>query len=141
MAEAGQRRSVAVILDSNFLFIPLQFGVDIFEELQRLLGGLVRCIVPSPVVEELQNLGRDAGPKARREADFALALAGRCEVAEGDAGPGETVDDAILRLALRKRCPVATNDGRLRRRLRAEGIPVIYLRQRAYLDIDGAARA
>lgn len=141
MAEAGLCRGVAVILDSNFLFIPLQFGVDIFEELQRILGGLVRCVVPSPVIEELRALERDAGPKAKREADFALTMAERCEVAEGDAGSWETVDDAILQLALRKKCPVATNDAHLRRRLRAEGIPVIYLRQRAYLDIDGTIQA
>lgn len=139
MAEAARgKRGAAVIIDSNFLFIPLQFGVDIFEELRRLLGGPVRCIVPSPVVEELRLLRQGAKPKLRKEIAFALSLAERCEVVEEQVDPGETVDDVILRLALGWRCPVATNDGHLKRRLRAEGIPVIYLRQRAYLAVDGA---
>jgi len=139
LAEAAPRgRGVSVILDSNFLFIPGQFGVDIFEELQRLFEGPVRCVVPAPVTEELRLLRREAKPKARKMVDFALALTGRCEVAEENLLQGEMVDDAILRLAQRWGCPVATNDAQLRKRLRAEGIPVIYLRQRAYLEVDGA---
>lgn len=138
MAEAAKGRGFPVLLDSNFLFIPLQFGVDIFEELQRLLGGLVRCVVPSPVVEELQLIRQEANPKLKREINFALSLAERCETAEERVEAGETVDDALVRLARRWRCPVATNDTELRRRLRAEGVPVIYLRQRAYLEVEGA---
>lgn len=139
MAEAEQRsRRVSVILDSNFLFVPGHFGIDIFEELQRLFEGPVRCVIPSPVVEELRLLGQEAKPKDRKMMEFALSLSGRCEVAEENLLRGEMVDDAILRLALRWRCPVATNDSQLRRRLRAVGIPVIYLRQRAYLEVDGA---
>ena len=139
MAEAApKRQGVTVILDSNFLFIPRQFGVDIFEELQRLLEGLVRGVVPSPVVEELRLLRQEAKPSRRREIDFALALADHCELVEEQVEHGETVDDAIVRLAIRWRCPVATNDAHLRRRLRAEGLPVIYLRQKAYLDVEGA---
>ena len=138
MAEAAKGRGFPVLLDSNFLFIPLQFGVDIFEELERLLGGLVRCVVPSPVVEELQLIRQEANPKLRREIDFALSLAERCETFEERVEVGETVDDALVRLARRWRCPVATNDAELRRRLRAEGVPVVYLRQRAYLEVEGA---
>jgi len=135
---APRRRGTTVILDSNFLFVPLQFGVDIFEELERLIGGLVRCVVPSPVVEELQLLRQKAKPSLRREIDFALSLSERCELVEERAEPGETVDDVLVRLATRWRCPVATNDTDLKRRLRAEEVPVIYLRQRAYLDVEGA---
>ncbi len=127
-----------VILDTNFLFIPLQFGVDIFEELERLLGGLVRCVVPSPVVDELKLLRQDAKPSLRKEVDFALALSEKCESIEEQAEAEETVDDVLVRLAKSWKCPVATNDSELKRRLRAEGVPVIFLRQRAYLDIEGA---
>lgn len=132
-----KRRDFTVILDSNFLFIPLQFGVDIFEELDRLLEGRVRCVVPSPVFEELQLLKQEAKPSLRKEIDFALALARRCETAEERVEPGENFDDVLVRLAKLWVCPVATNDGELRRRLRAEGVPVIYLRKRAYLEVEG----
>ncbi|MCW4036279.1 MAG: hypothetical protein NWE75_03720 [Candidatus Bathyarchaeota archaeon] len=127
----------SVILDSNFLFIPLRFGVDIFEELQRLLGSPLRYVVPEPIINELKALRSEARPSLRKEIDFALDLIDRCEIVEVSLEPDETVDDFVLRMALETGHPVATNDAELRRRLKEAGIPVIYLRQRAYLDMDG----
>ena len=71
MAEEAKKRSITIIIDSNFLFVPLQFGVDIFEELRRLLGGSIRCVVPSTVLEELQLLRRDSKPSVKKQIDFA----------------------------------------------------------------------
>lgn len=135
------RAGPAVILDSNFLFVPLRFGVDIFDELHRLLGEPLHCIIPEPVLRELRLLRQDAKPSFRKEIDFALGLVDRCEVLEKDSDPGETVDDYILRLASRTRYPVATNDGDLRQRLREAGVPVVYLRQQAYLEINGIVKS
>ena len=129
--------SAAVILDSNFLFIPHRFRVDIFEELRRLLGRNVRCVVTTPIMDELKLLGFDAKPSLRREVDFALEFTDGCEVMDDSLGPGETVDDSILRLALERRFTVATNDAELRKRLRKVGIPVVFLRQKNHLEIDG----
>jgi rRNA-processing protein FCF1 len=126
-----------VIIDSNFLFIPLQFGVDIFSEFERLLGGLVKCAVPSPVVEELRLVKSCAKPSMKKKIEFALALSERCEKIEERAKSGETVDDVIMRLAKDWNCPVATNDTDLKRRLRNEGIKVIFLRQKSHLEIEG----
>lgn len=140
MAEEAKKRSITIIIDSNFLFVPLQFGVDIFEELRRLLGGSIRCVVPSTVLEELQLLRRDSKPSVKKQIDFALSLAERCEKIEVDVVSGETVDDSIVRMARLLRCPVATNDAELRRRLRAEMTPVIYMRQKAYLEMDGVVQ-
>lgn len=128
----------AVILDSNFLFVPLRFGVDIFEELHRLLGEPLRCLVPEPVIGELRLLRLDAKPSFRKEIEFALGLVEKCEVLDEDQLAGETVDDFILRIATQTGHPVATNDSELRRRLREAGVPVIYLRQRAFLEINGS---
>ena len=124
-------------MDSNFLFIPLRFGVDIFEELHGLLGEPLKCLVPEPVLGELRLLRIDAKPSFVREIDFALDLVERCEILDEDRGSGETVDDFIVRIALQKGFPVATNDSELRQRLRESGVPVVYLRQRAFLEIDG----
>ena len=133
----SDERTTTIILDSNFLFVPLRFGVDIFEEFKRLLVN-VRCVVPSPVLEELRFLKEEA-KTSPKEAEFALTMAGRCEIIHEAVEPGETVDEVILRLARSWRCPVATNDSELKQLLRSEGIPVIYLRQRAYLEIEGVA--
>ena len=134
MTEQG----IKVILDSNFLFIPLKFRVDILDELNRLFGGLVQCVIPSPILEELQLLKKKVKPSQRREIDFALDFAENCGIVEENIKCGETVDDLIVRLASGWRCPVATNDIDLRHRLRSKGLPVIYLRQKAYLEVDGA---
>lgn len=129
--------SSTVILDSNFLFVPLRFGVDIFEELQRLLGTTVRYIVTTPIIDELKFLRTGGKPSFRKEVDFALGITHNCEVMEESLSPSETVDDSILRVASENGFIVATNDAELRKRLRKVGIPVVFLRQKNHLEIDG----
>jgi len=129
-------RGIPVLLDSSFLLIPLEEGVDIYSELERLLG-LPRCLVPKPVLEELKRLRDAASPLEAKRINLALRMAERCETLNVELEEGEEVDDLLLRLAREMRCPVATKDGELRKRLRREGIPVIYLRQRAYLEMEG----
>ena len=131
------RPSAAVILDSNFLFIPLRFGVDIFDELHRLLGRNVRCVVTTSIIDELRLLRTDARPSFIKEVDFALNLVDRCEVMEASLDPGETVDDSIVRVASDGLFIVATNDAELRRRLRKAGVSVVFLRQKSHLEIEG----
>jgi rRNA-processing protein FCF1 len=47
------------------------------------------------------------------------------------------VDDAIIEAAIELRAVVFTNDRQLRGRLRDISVPVIYLRQKSRLAIDG----
>lgn len=119
-----------VILDTNALMVPEQFGVDIFSELERL--GYVQWLVPSSVVGELRSLARSADRgKDKIAARVALELARRCVVI------GENIPDADLaieRLAIAKDAAVFTNDKPLKKRLFSKGITVIYLRQGRYLE-------
>lgn len=133
------KSSSVVILDSNFLFVPKKFGVDIFEELKRLLGGNVRYVVTRPIINELFFVKKDAKNKNKKEVNFALGLTDRCELLEVNLGSDESVDDSILRIASSGKFVVATNDAELRRRLRKVGVPVIYLRQRSHLELEGNA--
>jgi len=52
-----------VLLDTNFLMVPHQFGVDIFEELDRLLLGDYKPIVLSTQEAELGSIAKKAGGK------------------------------------------------------------------------------
>lgn len=131
------RGRTRVILDTNFLFIPIQFSVDIFEELERVVGGSIQCVVPSAVVRELMLISEDSKPSFKREVDFAISLIKRCEQVDTAPRPGETVDEVIVRLAEEWGCLVATNDSDLRKLLRKKGVPVVYLRQRSHLEVDG----
>ena len=127
---------VRVILDSNFLFVPFQFHVDIFDELEALLGRYEPVIL-STTVEELRGLTRRRSEKMRSQASAALGLVKRCRVVEMERKSGESYDDVILRTAKQWKSPVATNDAELRKRLREAGLATIFLRQKAHLEIEG----
>lgn len=126
-----------VILDSNALFVPLQFRIDIFEEIRRLLNRNVEFILLSSVKRELEMLATKDSPKIRREALFALKLAEKCKYVPVENDGELTVDDAIVRVAKKWSSPVFTNDIQLKRKLRDISVPVIYVRQKSRLDIDG----
>ena len=126
-----------VILDANFLFIPSQFQIDIFEELMALLNQKFDPIILSPTYKELLRIAERGPPKTRRQASLALKLAEKCQLVDVEQSPGEQTDDVIVRVAKDWKCPVATNDVELRKRLRMEQIPTIFLRKRAYLEVDG----
>lgn len=130
--------TVKVILDSNFLFIPSQFQIDIFEGLMALLNQKFEPIILSPTHKELQRIAESGPPKMRRQALLALRLAEKCRVVEVEQGFRETPDDVIARVAAEWRCPVATNDRALRKRLRDRNVPIVYLRQRARLEMEGS---
>lgn len=125
-------------MDSSFLFIPTQFHVDIFEELASLLDRRYEPIVLSTTCEELRKIARSGPPKLRKQAAFALKLADKCQRITADLGEGESHDDVIVRMASKTAYCVATNDKALRNRLRNLNVPVIHLRQKSRLALDGA---
>ena len=127
-----------MILDSNFLFVPSEFRVDIFEELERLLGQRVDLVLLSSTYEEIRKIAEEGSPKIRQQASLALELAEKCRIVQVEKGFEETCDDVIVRVAKEWGSPVATNDRMLRRRLRRRGIPVIFLRQKQRLELAGA---
>ena len=125
-----------VILDSNFLFIPSQFQVDIFEEISKLLNRRFDPIILSSTRRELLKI-KKGSPKMRKRASLALELAERCHLVDVEQGFEETSDDVMVRVAAEWKCPVATNDRMLRKRLRDISVPVIYLRQKSRLEMEG----
>ena len=122
--------SVKVILDTNALMVPEQFGVDIFSELLRL--GYVEWQVPASVLGELRFLAARADKgRDKIAARVALGLAEGCNVVGED---NYNADQAIVELALKTGAAVFTNDKALKKRLFSKGITVIYLRQGRYLE-------
>ncbi|UCE29782.1 MAG: hypothetical protein JSV85_03465 [Candidatus Bathyarchaeota archaeon] len=126
-----------VILDSSFLFIPSQFRVDIFKELARILSRGFDPVLLSPTRTELLRMAEKGSPKMRQQALLALELAEGCLIINVEQSPEETHDDVIVRVAEDWKCPVATNDKELRKRLRIIRMPVIYLRQKSHLEVEG----
>ena len=133
---AQEKKILKVILDANFLFIPAQFKVDIFEELSNLLNRSFEPILLSSTEQELKGLAMSS-PKIQKQAVLALSLAEKCRFVSVEKGSDESYDDVIVRVAAEWKCTVGTNDKELRKRLRKVGVPVIFLRQKRVLDVDG----
>ena len=132
-----QKAPLKVILDSNALFVPFQFKIDLISELDNLLERRYELILLSPVKQELEALASKGSLKMRKAASCALKLAEKCRQVELKVPETTLVDDAIIEAAKDFRAMVFTNDRQLRRRLRDISVPVIYLRQKSRLAIDG----
>ena len=132
-----RNEALKVILDSNALFVLLEFKIDIFVEVQKLLNRKVDFVLLSPVKHELELLADRDSLKIRKEAAYALRFAEKCKYVAVDEDEKLSTDDAIVKVAKAWNSPVFTNDRQLRRKLRDISVPVIYVRQKSRLDIDG----
>ena len=126
--------SKEVVIDTNFFMVPFQFNVDIITELEKLLPSY-KLTTPSFVINELKGLKRNNKGKIRLNANLALKLANSSKVEIKDISllENETVDDALLRVSE----VLATNDIELKKRAKAKGITIVYLRQKNYITVDG----
>jgi len=135
MNKLSKKQKSIVILDTNFLFVPFYFKIDIFSELEFLLPGKKEFIVPSTVLEELQRI-KVAKPVIKylelHRDKFRIVNV-----------PGKGADSSIVTLVkiLRRQEPgakiyVATGDKDLRRILSGLGTRLIYVRSRKKLVID-----
>lgn len=137
MSAAPKKEPLKVIFDSNALFVPLQFRIDVFEEVRRLLNRNVEFVLLSVVKEELEFLTAKGSPQARKNAFYALKLTEKCKFVPVDAPKPMQVDDVIAKVAKDWHSPVFTNDSALRRKLRDISVTVIYVRQKSRLELDG----
>jgi rRNA-processing protein FCF1 len=95
-------------------------------------------VVLSPIRRELEIIAQTSSPKMRKSASYALELAERCVFFEIEKEKNTCApDDVIIEMAKEWNCPVFTNDRELRRKLRNISVPVIYVRQKSRLEIDG----
>ncbi len=134
----SKEEKLKVILDANFFFVPSQFNLDIFEELANLLNQRFEPVLLSSTQKELQGLTESKSTKIQKQAVLALRFAEKCRFISVEKDVNETYDHVIVRVATEWKCPVATNDSELKRRLRENGIPVIFLRQKRRLAMDGS---
>lgn len=116
-------------MDANALMMPVEAGVRVFDELDRLVGNY-DCVVPGAVVAELDKLSESGGAEGTA-ASVGRDLADRCEHVSTEE---PYADDAIHELATTGGVDVVvTNDRPLRDRLLDAGVPVIHLRGRNQL--------
>mgnify|MGYP001570735725 FL=1 len=122
-----------IILDTNFLMIPLQFRVDIFSELERICHFNYKLCIFEQSVDELSNIAEKQKGKSRNAAQFALKLIRLKDIGVLKA-EGRSVDIMLLKNA-DKDTVIATQDRLLKKKLLEKGVSVIILRQKKYLQL------
>ncbi len=122
----------AVVLDTNALMMPYQFGINIEKELNRLLG-ICRIIVPRTVVEEMEKLAEEGG-EVGRAAKLGLSIIrkrGFRLVETENKG-----DDGVLETAIKMDAAILTNDKELKKKAKELRLPIIYLREGCKLEME-----
>lgn len=124
-----------VILDTNFLLLPSQFNVDVFTEIDRIVSAHYELCVMSTTLDELNNvINSDAKGKDKTAAKLALKLVEHKNIQVIDSDVGY-VDKAIMEIVNKEEHIVATQDKELKQSLQENGIPIIILRQKKYLEL------
>ena len=132
------RREWLVVPDTNFLLVPGQFGVDIISELNRILDVRFKILIPNVVLQELEVVEQKTRGKDLLAVRMAKKLAERFETVEIGRFGERPIDDQIFDFAVKnERVIVCTNDKGLKKRLRENGVPVVYLRSKKILELEG----
>jgi rRNA-processing protein FCF1 len=131
------KKRTRIILDANALLVPAELKIDIFQKLGELLNRNFQLVLLTPIRRELEDIAGRGSPQMQKKALMALQLAEKCVLVSVRTKEGASPDDVILQTASRRKWPVFTNDRRLRKKLRDINVPVIYVRQKSRLEIDG----
>ncbi len=118
-----------VIIDTNGLMIPGQFGVDIFLELKRL--GFDSFFITRASIKELEKIYSQGRGKNSLAAKIALSLLDRCTIIEKDGN----ADDIIVDMVSDVNAAVLTSDIELKKRLCSKGVTIVHLREKIRLSV------
>ncbi len=113
--------SKKVVLDTNFLLIPGQFRVDIFEEIKRIADFRFKLYIFEKTEKELENILKNAKTKDRMAANIAKKLIKERDISYLKGDEALSVDEQIIEFARSNECFVATQDAELKRKLKKEG--------------------
>jgi len=118
-----------IILDTNFILIPAQFNVDIFDELHRISDFKYDISVLDETIKELEKITVTQRGKHREAAKLAKQIIKKHGIKIIKTTTNEYADDLLVRFS-KKDYIVATQDIGLKHRLKK---PYITLRKKQYL--------
>lgn len=124
-----------LLVDTNFLLVPVRFKLDVFEETQNAVNDIVEFYVSSRVLDEIQVLKNRSKGNFVRQLKLAEKLAENCIVIEDNSRT--MVDQSLVDLALDHDMVLGTTDAELRQKARKAGVKVVYMRQKGFLVLDG----
>jgi uncharacterized protein len=121
-----------LVLDTNFLMIPGQLGVDIFEELRKSCNFPYELYTTSGNLEELKKIRETGNTKDRRAAKVAEELVKAKNLKIVAVERDKSIDDSLVELSDMGYL-VATADRELQKRIKNYA----FLRQKKYISFKG----
>ncbi len=125
-----------IFVDTNALFIPIQFKIDLKEAIFEIIDEPFEIYVPDICIQELKyKLERTNSVKEKRDINFALNYSKQFKQYKTAEYPkGTDTDTILLNESIKKSAIVITNDKKLRLRLIKNNIPVISIRGNKRLE-------
>ncbi len=115
-----------IILDTNFLIHSLNYKIDIFSEINRIVNTRYSLFIVDKTIDELKKLNSPTSKLALRLLEFKKVKI----IKTGD----KYTDDALVNLA-NKQTFIATQDKELKERLKKKKVTLIIIRQKKYYQI------
>ena len=121
-----------IIFDTNFLFVTFQFNVDLIVEIEKVVGATYSLFIYEGTIGELMSVERKKD-KNKKYLPLIVTMLKRYgfKIISSEI---KYIDEQILS-NVNRGVLIATNDKELKIKLWAKGSRVLYLRQKAYLEI------
>ncbi|MBD3189383.1 MAG: hypothetical protein GF308_02005 [Candidatus Heimdallarchaeota archaeon] len=131
--------TVQIILDTNIPVLAIEGNFHLHEELERLISQKHEIVFLSACLREMDII-ETKGRKLSRAIQLARKILEQIKIIEYDPPDITNVDDIILSYAKKHRpnCVVVTNDKGLKRKLRKEMIPVIFVKTLDHFELIGS---
>ncbi|MBD3248596.1 twitching motility protein PilT [Candidatus Woesearchaeota archaeon] len=121
-----------IILDTNFLLIPGQFNIDIFEEIDRIIPEKHKLYALDKTLDELKKIlnNEEQKKKNKHAAELAIQLIDSKDIPIIKTSSNLDVDSILVKKSQNKDTIIATQDIILKKRIKNK---VITLRQKKKL--------
>lgn len=124
-----------IILDTNFLMIPVQFKVDIYSEIDRIMTAKYKIYTLDRCIWELDKITKTQKGKDKEAAQIAKKIAQKKQITILKTDKLKNVDKILLQKA-EEGAIIATQDKLLKKALKNKNSKIITLKQKKYLTIE-----
>ena len=120
-----------VVLDTNMLMAIGELKIDVFEEIEKVLGK-TGFFVPTEVLDEMEKLKKENKTKKKNIEIAEKLIEKKCMILKGE---NQNADEKMKELA-EQGFIIATNDKELRRAIKKKGFKTAFVRQKKVIVIE-----
>ena len=123
----------SVIIDTNFLLVPHQFGINIIEQLERLIEVPHEMVVSSAIIHELNGIAKNRG-KTGAAARVALQAVEKKKIRCIESQEKDADTWIMVYCSENPGTIVCTNDVELKHKLKGLTVRIVVMRNRARIS-------